>query len=270
MTTPPAPQPDAKPSAAIPAAPAPAPIPATRQPAASAPVNPRFADEVDNTDSGIVTVVPTAGDDAGLQQRPATSSEDIVTTVPTDPNALGEGTNITVRLSQPLSSGETQPGTAFRSTVAHDVFNGSHLIIPAGSELRGHVVYVSQGHHFGMHASLRLRPDEVVLPDGTAYHLYAEVVRSDAAGTRATDEGAIAATPHYKKDAVEYGAGVGTGALVGGEVAGPVGAGVGTLVGAGVVTTHMLLQNPQAAQLPEGSVVVFSLSEPMGLTPTKN
>ncbi|HEX4004785.1 MAG TPA: hypothetical protein VHX60_01295 [Acidobacteriaceae bacterium] len=283
MTTqpppPPPPQPDAKPSAAIPAAPATASVPAPAQPAAAsapiaaaAPANPAFAGQVDNTDDGIVTVVPTPGADATLETRPADADADdgIVTSVPTDPNALAEGTNITVRLTQPLSTSETQPGTAFRSTVAHDVFNGSRLIIPAGSEMRGRVVYVSQGHHFGVRASLRLRPDVVILPDGTAYHLYADVVRSDAPGTRASDEGAIQAAPHYKKDAVEYGAGVGTGALVGGEVGGPVGAGVGSLVGAGVITTHMLLQNPQAAQLPEGSVLVFSLTEPMGLTPTKN
>jgi hypothetical protein len=132
------------------------------------------------------------------------------------------------------------------------------------------VVHISQGHHLGPHASLHLRPDVVVLPDGTAYHLYAEVVESDAPGTRADDEGGIEASNHYKKDAIEYGAAAGTGAVVGGAVAGPVGAGVGTLVGAGAVTTHLLLQDPQAAKLPQGTLLVFALTEPMGLTPTKN
>jgi hypothetical protein len=63
---------------------------------------------------------------------------------------------------------------------------------------------------------------------------------------------------------------MGTGAVVGGVVGGPVGAGVGTLVGAGAATTHMLLQNPQGAKLPQGTLLVFSLTEPMSLTPTKN
>jgi hypothetical protein len=91
-----------------------------------------------------------------------------------------------------------------------------------------------------------------------------------AQGTHTNQEGGIEASTHYRKDAVEYGAGTGVAALAGGEMAGPVGAGVGSVVGASAVTTHMLLQHPQAADLPQGSVVVFSLTEPMELTPTKN
>jgi len=41
-------------------------------------------------------------------------------------------------------------------------------------------------------------------------------------------------------------------------------------VGAGVVTAHMLMARPAAADLPQGSMLVFSLTEPMALTPTKN
>jgi hypothetical protein len=272
-----APQP--KPSAAIPMAPAvaaapapaagPLPPPAAASPAPR-PMNPAFAGEVDNTDMGIVTVVGAPGSAAPLQARPASADYGIVADVPYNPYDLREGTNITVRLAQELSTTETEPGTAFSGSVLQDVYSDGKVIIPAGSEMRGRVVSVSQGHHLGPHATIRLRPDVVVLPDGTAYHLFAEVVETDAPGTRADDEGGIQASNHYKKDAIEYGAAVGTGAVVGGAVAGPVGAGVGTLVGAGAVTTHLLLQDPQAAKLPQGTLLVFSLTEPMGLTPTKN
>jgi hypothetical protein len=276
----PAAAPAPKPSAAIPVAPA-APPPAVA-PAASpmppAPVaypavrsaSPEFTGEVDNTDAGIVTVVPTPGSAAALQSRPSSADNGIVADVPYNPYDLREGTNITVRLVQELSTTETQPGTPFTASVLKDVYSDGKVIIPAGSEMRGHVTYVSQGHHLGPHATMHLRPEAVVLPDGTAYHLFAEVVETDAPGTRADDEGGIQASNHYKKDAVEYGGAVGAGAIVGGAVAGPVGAGVGTLVGAGAVTTHMLLQDPQAARLPSGTLLVFSLTQPLGLTPTKN
>jgi hypothetical protein len=277
-TTPPAAAPAPKPSAAIPATPAPAPPPPAPAPVASAapapPDMPRasadYSGEVDNTDSGIVTVVPAPGSAPPLQPRPGSEDDGIVSDVPYSPYDLAEGTNITMRLNQELSTADTQPGTPFNGAVLKDVYSNGRVIIPAGAEMRGHVVTVSQGHHLGPHATLRLRPDVVVLPDGTAYHLYAEVVETSAPGTRADDEGGIEASTHYKKDAVEYGAGVGTGAVVGGAIGGPVGAGVGTLVGAGAVTTHMLLQNPQAAKLPQGTVLVFSLTQPLGLTPTKN
>ena len=39
----------------------------------------------------------------------------------------------------------------------------------------------------------------------------------------------------------------------------------GTLIGAGMVTTHLLLQHPTAAVVPAGSEIVFSLTEPMDL-----
>jgi hypothetical protein len=281
---PPAPAPAPKPSAAVPIAPAapppvapaaPAPVaspapPPVSMPRAAGAMTADFSGEVDNTDNGIVTVVPPPGGAQPLQERSANNDDGVVADVPYSPYDLAEGTNITIQLAQELSTAETQPGTPFSGSVVKDVYSDGKVIIPAGSELRGHVATVSQGHHFGPHATIRLRPDAVVLPDGTSYHISAEVVETSAPGTRADDEGGIEASTHYKKDAVEYGAGVGTGAVVGGAVGGPVGAGVGTVVGAGAVTTHMLLQNPQAAKLPQGTVLVFTLTRPMGITPAKN
>jgi hypothetical protein len=280
----PAAAPAPKPSAAIPAAPAAPPPTVAAAPApAASPVPPpeaapapipasgEFAGEVDNTDMGIVTVVSDRGAAPPLQARPVSSADNgVVNDVPYSPYDLREGANITVRLAQQITSADTQPGTAFRASVMKDVYSDGKVIIPAGSEMRGRVVSVSQGHHLGPHATIHLRPDEVVLPDGTAYRVFAEVVETDAPGTRADDEGGIEASNHYKKDAVEYGAAVGAGAVVGGAVGGPVGAGVGTLVGAGAATTHMLLQNPQEAKLPEGTLLVFTLTQPMSVTPAKN
>lgn len=263
----PAPAPKPKPSAAIPMA-----VPAPAPSAAPAAVAPAPEEQTGNPDYGIVTSASIASaDETRLHTRASTSGDDdIVTVVPSNPNELAEGTNIRVRLAQDLSTADTTPGTPFRATVQLDVYKDERVIIPAGSEMRGRVMAVSQGHHVGPHATLRLRPETIILPDGTAYHVYAMAVDSRAPGTRTNDEGAIEADNHYKKDAIEYGAGTGTGALVGAEVAGPVGAAAGSVVGATAVTTHMLLQRPQAADLPAGSVLIFSLTEPMELTPTKN
>lgn len=282
LPTPAAPAAPAKPSAAIPATTASAPkasapaIPAANaKPATHAEVD----GELDNTDDGIVTVVPahtSAPPPAtGFQQRNAADTGDssdygIVTYVPFNPNDLRTGTNLSVRLKEALSTRDTEAGTPFTATVRMDVYNDNTVVIPAGSELRGRVLHVSQGHHFGLHASMRLHADTIVLPDGTAYHVDADVIESYAPGTDANDEGSVVATTHYTKDAIQYGGAVGTGAVVGGVVAGPVGAGAGALVGAGAETTHLLLQSPQAANLPKGSVLIFSLNEPMHLTPAKN
>jgi hypothetical protein len=242
------------------------------KPSAAIPVTPKPSAAIPQPGNPDYNVVPSAAGStrASLTKRPWNPDDDIVNVVPSDANALAEGTNIRVRLSEDLSTADTRPGQTFRAAVAQDVYKDGRVIIPAGAEMRGRVVQVSQGHHLGPHATIRLRPETVMLPDGTAYHLYADAVQSMAPHTRANDEGGIVASPHYKKDAIEYGAAAGTGAIAGGAIAGPVGAGVGSLVGAGAMTTHMLLAKPPAADLPRGSMLVFSLTRPMELTPTRN
>jgi hypothetical protein len=247
-----APVPVAKPSPAIPTQPA----------------SPAVSTQPAINDYGMISSAPASG--APLQKRSWNPDDDIVSYVPSNPNELAAGTNIRVRLADGLSTTETRSGSSFRAVVDKDVYKEGRVIIPAGAEMRGRVVAVSQGHHLGPHATIRLRPETVMLPDGTAYHLYAEAVQSKAPGTRTNDEGGIETSSHYKKDAIEYGAGTGVGAVAGAEIAGPVGAGVGSLVGAGVVTAHMLMTRPAAAELPQGSMLVFSLTEPMALTPTRN
>jgi hypothetical protein len=216
-----------------------------------------------------VAATPAAPSTTPLARRVWDPDDDIVSVVPSNPNELASGTNIRVRLSQDLSTADTRRGDAFRAVVDHDVYKDGRLIIPVGAEMRGQIVQVTQGHHIGLRATLRLRPETIMLPDGTSYHIDAQAVESKAPGTRTDQEGGIQTSPHYKKDAIEYGAGAGIGAIAGGEIAGPVGAGVGSVVGASAVTAHMLMGRPDAANLPQGSILVFSLTEPMALTPTR-
>ncbi len=262
--------------AAAPAASTPAPAPAaTIAPQAAAPPAP-----LENPDYGVVTSTddsPTpgvAGTDtdrsAHLVSRPTNPDYGVVGMVPSPSNQLAEGTDIRVRLLQPLSTTRSQDGQEFRAQVAADVYKEGRVVIPMGAELRGRVMEVTQGHRMGAHATIRLRPDAVILPDGTAYHLYAQAIESSAPGTKTDDEGGIQTTDHVMKDLAEYGAGTGGGAVVGGVLGGPVGAGAGAIVGASLVTTHLLLQKPAQANIAEGSELVFSLTEPMDLVPTRN
>jgi hypothetical protein len=59
---------------------------------------------------------------------------------------------------------------------------------------------------------------------------------------------------------------VGAGATTGAILGGPVGALTGGLIGAGVVTAHLLISHPQAT-LETGTVIVFTLSEPLSMVP---
>lgn len=246
---------------------------ASNTPAVSASNNPN---RYNNTDFGIVTKLPNPratqqveAMNARLYDRPSNPSYGVVSVVPFIPHALNPGTNITVRLLQPLSTSSTPQGTPFRATVVSPVYRGSQLIIPAGSELRGVVTDVHTGRHLISRATLRLTPHFVLLPDGNAYRMDAEAIYTSAHHAHTTNEGTFQPRMRIAKDSAEYGAGAGLGALVGAKF-GPGGALIGTLVGAGAVSAHMLLQPPSSLTLPRNTEVIFSLTQPMELTPTRD
>jgi hypothetical protein len=205
-----------------------------------------------------------------LYARPADADPDgdIVHPLPARAGELMEGTTIRVRLMDRISSSETEKGEAFRGQVAQDVMQNGQVLIPAGSSIEGRVSAVSAGH-FGGHGSFRLRPEAVILPDGTRFQLHAETTGAPGSKARIGSEGSINPGSRAKKDGVEYGAVVGTGVVAGAVLGGPVGALTGGLIGAGVVTTHLMVDHPQATLEP-GAILLFSTTEPMNLLPATN
>jgi len=246
----------------------PAPAPAPAPPASS------------NPDAGIIeTPLPPSADEyalhsgAGLNARSADSADSrddgIVTYVPGPANALPSGTVFRVRMLQDIDAASTTPNTPFRGTLTQDILRNGKVVVPVGSELRGRVMYATAGRRINGGSVIHLRPDEFVLPDGTRYHLHAEVIDTQGSNTKPKGEGDIAADEHGKRSLTEVGLGAGSGAILGAAVGGGVGAVVGTAVGAGVTTAHWLLTN-WSANLPASSTVVFSLTDPMFLTPTQD
>jgi len=200
---------------------------------------------------------PAAGEDP---------DSDIVHARPARPGELLEGTTIRVRLVDRVSSVDTAKGASFRGQVASDVLQDGKVLIPSGSEIEGRVTSVTTGAHLGGHGSFRLKPEAVILPDGSRFQLHAETTGTPGSKTRIGSEGSINPGSRAKRNGIEYGAVMGTGAVTGAVLGGPVGALTGTLVGAGIVTTHIMVDHPQATLEP-GSILLFSLTEPMNLTP---
>lgn len=221
--------------------------------------------DLDGTDGGIVQVAPEAGTQPGLNQRAAMADPDgdIVHPAPLPPGTLREGATIRARLLERLSTAYNQDGDAFRAKVASDVFQGNDVLIPVGAEIDGKIVHVSTGH-LGGHGSMVLRPERVVLPDGSKFRLYAQVTGAPGARAHIGDEGAVTPGSRLKKDSIEYGGGAGVGAVAGASLGGPAGALAGTIVGASAVTVHLLMDHPQAT-LETGTVLLFTLTERLHL-----
>ncbi len=258
--------PQAKPPAGRPVAPAATPARPAPQ---SQPAPSQAVVDARDPDGGLVAVEKSARatNQPSLTSRShdADPDGDIVHPRPPQLGELPQGTNIRVELLDRLSTANSEKGEAFRSRVASDVVQGEQVLIPAGTVIEGRVADVSSGHPGG-HGSMRLRPETVILPDGRRFQLHADLTATPGAKSKVGSEGAIVPASRLKRDGIEYGGAVGAGATTGVFVAGPVGAVTGGLIGAGVVTAHLLVSHPQAT-LDSGTVLVLTLSEPLQMSP---
>lgn len=207
----------------------------------------------------------------GLVSRPPASTDnsssdaDIVTSVPSGPNQLPEGTALTVSLNQQLSTATTQPGAIFSARVIQAVMKNNRVVIPVGSIVTGRITSVSSGRRITGGASIRMRPDEVVLPDGTRYFLHAEVYDlGDSSKSKPDSEGNVVSVDHGKRKIAEAGLFGGGAAAAGFMIAGGPAALIAGGAAVGYVGAHWLLENHQAV-LPKDSEVVFGLTQPMSL-----
>ena len=227
------------------------------------------------TDDGSVSIAPSDSGSSpdGRTVRPALTSRgyndpdgDIVHPQSLAPGEVPAGTMIRVRLLTGLSTNNSATGELFKSHVASDVVQDGKVLIPAGAEIDGRVVEVSEGHTGG-HGSIRLRPDTVILLDGQRYRMDAQVTGTPGSKTRVNSEGTINAGSRWKKDGLEYGGAAGAGAITGAVIAGPVGALTGSLIGAGAITVHLLTDHPQA-KLEPGTVLLITLNSRLNLVAT--
>ena len=266
----PAAQSQAETDAADPAdAPAAAPQTADTAPAPQPAPSPAYAPR--DPDASIVQPAGTAAAspaNPGLSTRPEPYDPDgdIVHPVALGPNELGEGTSIRVRLTTRLSSATSERGETFHGRIASDVLRDGQVMIPAGAEIEGRVLLASPGR-LGGKGELRLKPETLILADGSRYRFSAMVTSTPASRNRVQAEGSIRPTSRAKRDAIELGAGAAAGATTGGLIAGPGGALTGGAIGLGVVTAHLLISHPQAT-LESGDVLMFTLNERLNLVPS--
>jgi hypothetical protein len=237
--------------------PAPAPAPELHSRAAEQPVEPQRTPEQIAEIFRPIATKPTTDYDEG-----------VVTTAPHYENALSEGTVIRAHLVGELSTADTKAGSHFIATLTQNVEHDGRVILPIGASLEGRITEVRGGHRLGAAAAIHLVPETVTLPDGTLYRVDAQLIDLEAGrNTRVNDEGTIVGNDHTAGHMTTLGVTTGSGAIVGAVVGGGPGLLIGAGIGAGVGTVLWLRQDRQQT-LPEGTVLVFSLNQPMELTPS--
>ena len=156
------------------------------------------------------------------------------------------GTNLMVRINQPLASNLAHAGETFSGRVERTVTVRGHRIIPSGAAVQGVVVYAHSAGHFRGRSGLRLRLNQITIR-GRAYAMQTSVWQKFTYA-------------RGKRSAIAIGGGAGLGALVGALAGGGKGAAIGGAIGAGTGTAVQGLTHPPEISLPAETGLQFQLA----------
>jgi hypothetical protein len=164
---------------------------------------------------------------------------------------LEAGTDIQVRLEQPVSSKTARLEDRVEATVAEAVRSGSRVVIPVGSRVRGVVQAAEPAERPSKAGRLDLRFDNVTIPGRPRMDIRTSLVsiKEDL------DKG---------DTAKKAGMGALLGAVLGKVVGGTEGAIIGLVVGAGGA---IAATKGDDVELPEGSVLTLRLERPLTVRP---
>jgi hypothetical protein len=164
---------------------------------------------------------------------------------------LEAGTDIQVRLEQPLSSKTARLEDRVEATVAEPVRSGSRVVIPVGTRVRGVVQAVEAAERPSKAGRLDLRFDNLTIPGRPRMDIRTSLVsiKEDL------DKG---------DTAKKAGMGALLGAVLGKVVGGTEGAIIGLVVGAGGA---IAATKGDDVELPEGSVLTLRLERPLTVRP---
>jgi hypothetical protein len=132
---------------------------------------------------------------------------------------IAVGQELDARLQTPLSSQNAQVEDRFEATTLVDLYQGSTLLVPAGSVLRGVVSNVERATRTDRRGSLTLSFDQMTV-GGQTYRIRASVTEALQG-------------PGLKGEVGKMTTGAAAGAIIGGILGGFQGAAVGILVGGG-------------------------------------
>lgn len=171
---------------------------------------------------------------------------------------IDQGTQVTVRLVDPIDSEKNQTGDTFHATLNTALASGGEEAIPAGTDITGHLVDVKSAGKFAGQSEIVLQLDSVH-SGGQTYTLQTDQYRKQAAS-------------RSKNTGEKVGGGAILGGIIGALAGGGKGAAIGAAAGAGAGGAVQGATKSQQIKLPSETVLNFTLQAPITVTksPSQN
>lgn len=183
---------------------------------------------------------------------------------------LPKGTQMLVRLDNPVSSSSARVGDAVTAVLENDVYYEQEVVLPKGSEIQGAVSSVYPAERLGRHGQVELRFHTAKAPGSVnAIPLRAHVVTGDNAGV--IQGNTLGRDILRGAGTMAVGAGVGTlaGMGLGYVIADSVGKGAAFGASAGLMggAAWLLLHKGREVVIPSGSRMTLALDENTAIQP---
>lgn len=162
---------------------------------------------------------------------------------------IDQGTQLTVRLIDPIDSEKNQTGDTFHATLNAPLTSDGEEAVPAGVELVGHLIEVKSAGKFAGQSSVVMQLDSLT-SGGRTYNLQ-------------TDQYSKKGSSRGKNTAEKVGAGAAIGGIIGAIAGGGKGAAIGAAAGAGVGGGVQAASKSQQIKLPSETVLNFTLQQPV-------
>lgn len=187
-------------------------------------------------------------------QTPPPAAENATAQAPPPPPSpkkliIDQGTQMTVRLIDPIDSEKNQTGDTFHATLNAPLSSDGEEAVPAGVELTGHLVSVKSAGKFAGQSEVVLQLDSIS-SGGKTYSLQ-------------TDQYKKTGSSRGKNTAEKVGGGAVIGGIIGALAGGGKGAAIGAAAGAGVGGGVQAATKGQQIKLPSETVLSFTLQAPI-------
>ncbi|MDE1154514.1 MAG: BON domain-containing protein [Acidobacteriaceae bacterium] len=165
------------------------------------------------------------------------------------------GTPLSIRITETLSSKDTQAGTPFNGVLNSPVVVSGITVLPSGSPVSGTVVDAKDAGHFKGNSLLAIQ--------------LTAVRRKGQLLPISTDVYSVEGKGRGKNSALKIGGGAAAGALLGGLIGGGKGAGIGALAGGGGGAAYQGFTRGEQVEIPSESALRFRLSAPITIQTTE-